>query len=111
MGHRGTVFGDLPTTAQTVASWATPAGMDFKSNEASEEHHQDRMNQSRGKPLSEQAHQLTASGETPSGSPVGTVKRGQLNPAFSRWLMGLPPVWCDCAATATQSWPRSRKSS
>ena len=27
------------------------------------------------------------------------------------WLMGLPPVWDDCAATAMQSMPKRRKSS
>ena len=53
----------------------------------------------------------TASGETPSGSPAGTGKPGQLNPAHSRWLMGLPPVWDDCICTAMRSLPRSRRRS
>ena len=35
----------------------------------------------------------------------------QLNPHFSRWLMGFPPEWCDCAVTAMQSFPSVRKSS
>jgi hypothetical protein len=42
-----------------------------------------------------------------SGSPAGTENTGQLNPAFSRWLMGFPDAWDACAPTAT---PSSRKS-
>jgi len=34
-----------------------------------------------------------------------------LNPHFPRWLMGFPPEWCDCAVTAMQSFPKSRRSS
>ena len=49
------------------------------------------------------------SGPTLTGSPVATASGGQLNPAHSRWLMGLPPAWDDCAPTATRSSRRSPK--
>lgn len=54
---------------------------------------------------------LTASGEMLTGSDAGMTAGGQLDPDHSRWLMGLPRAWDDCAVTAMDSLPRRRKHS
>ena len=49
---------------------------------------------------------ITADGQILTGCSAGMESGGQLNPAHSRWLMGYPPEWDDCAVTAM---PSSRK--
>lgn len=63
------------TSGREFGFWATPAQRDYRSNNASAEHHQKRWKESRGKPLGEMVHQqilgLPLSGfhaETESGA-------------------------------------------
>jgi len=100
-----------------LATWAIPKARDWKDTQgmALTATNLDGSERDRTDRLSAQS-MLTVSGEMRIGysarDGIVTIGNGaQLNPAHSRWLQGLPRVFCDCAVTAMQSVRRSRQSS
>lgn len=79
-GNAKTDKGEKLSYVVKMAGWATPAARDYRSEQATDQFNQDRMDQTRGKPLSWQAAEMENC-------------EGYLNPIFSGWLMGFPFFW------------------
>lgn len=105
-GNQGRDGGVNLQTAVQMATWATPTTRDHKDGDCPE---QLKAGTVAVDALLGRQALLTVSGATPNGSLASTEKRGQLNPALSRWLMGLPPEWDDYAPTETASSLRKRR--
>lgn len=102
--HRMNGKGHMGQLANQVKHWASPRATDGENGGPNQRG-------SKGDPMLPSQVALTASGETLNGSGAGMKSIGQLNPAHSRWLQGLPPEWDACAAMVTRSVRRSRKRS
>ena len=85
-----------------LASWATPACMDTLPIRSDEQ-----LARAKSVAGCSNLKDQVPTGLPATGSPAATGSGGQLNPAHSRWLMGYPTEWDDCAPTVM---PSSRKS-
>jgi len=86
-----------------LAAWQSPTSGDAKSRTYQYDNHD------KTKPRLSNEGQV--SGAPQIGFPAPTANGGQLNPAHSRWLMGYPAVWDDCAVMAMPSSRRSPRRS
>jgi hypothetical protein len=109
-GHRGCHY--MLSAQAKCCSVASPSARDWKDTSGMSETGVDPDGSIRTRldQLPRQA-QLADYGETATGGTPATKSTGQLNPEYSRWLMGLPIEFSNCVDTAMQSYRKLRRNS
>jgi hypothetical protein len=111
--HSGTTLTDAARMAGWQTALAHEARLGYQNRRRGKKGSQESLTTEVVNNLAPPDDPRLASGETFDGSNARTDARGlsQLNPAFSRWLMGFPAEWDACVPMVTRSSRKSRRPS